>query len=421
MRWTYLAGPALVAAIAVGCSSDSQPLAVPDTAARETVENVGDTSSSTSASSVAPVVTSEAPSSLAFASSRDLGRIYELKTTSSGHESPDSDSDSASISAGTLVQATKARDFSGVLWVKVSSTDDGANLGWVLATDLVETTQVLLSADPDLVGQFRQVRSTLDDDALTVFSEPGSTSATSVTLGEDEIAMHGGNSALTGSGETWIDIVNSASGTRIGWVPGGDVAPLSKSQVRTGSNEDLDRRADAAITYGASLPTGSITGTGCNATQISFRNNDSSRGLTVLFGTSDPIGREIKGEQRWTAPGGTTVYADPGETIVFTLLTRSAKTWYFTALDAEGRATTAGPDADGILTASSVQSFFLRASSCGAAAPPPPTGSGPEEELSDDGAAGESSGQPTEQDPGDEETPPTTLAPSGESPGNSGG
>ena len=181
MNWKRLAAPAVVLLLGAACSGgDAEEGASSSTSAapgRElasaTTTRVDEvTNSSTTDSSNLTI-----PNSLAFASTDDIGRIFEVNATGFtvlAYETTSVAGDSISLDDGELVQATSAREVDEVLWVRGSSvTGDRTSLGWSTAEDLRPTSQSIRDDDPTVVGQFRRVAATVPDDQLGVYSTPG--------------------------------------------------------------------------------------------------------------------------------------------------------------------------------------------------------------------------------------------------------
>jgi hypothetical protein len=387
MNWQQLAGPAVVLLLGAACSGgDAEEGASSSTSAAPGREHASTTTTTqsdevtTSSTPDSPNLT--IPSSLAFASTDDIGRIFEVNATGftvSAYETTSVAGDSISLEDGELVQATSAREVDGVLWVSVASvTGDRTSLGWLTADDLRPTAQSIRDDDPTVVGQFRRVAATLPDDQLGVYSSPGALGPVLGTLSESEIAMHGGGSALAPSGVRWLDVIDLNTRVRIGWVEARPFSTLRSIEATVGGGVDVDRRADRDITYGQDLPTGSVSAVGCNATQISFATG-SAAGNAIVFGTTVPTGRLLRGTDsvyQWSASNGSTVFVDPGDTVTFTLPSESGQTWFFAALDesleAASEMTGAGEpvvDPNGRVVSTESQTFVVPAGSCVYVAP----------------------------------------------------
>lgn len=386
MNWQRLAAPALAVLIAGACSGGEAepPAAAEATTTSTTTEPF--TTESTEAPSTTTTTTSaesdQAPSSLAFASTTDIGRLFELDGANGridAYEGPHMNGEKVELAAGALVQATNARASDGVIWVLVAQTEgERATLGWVDAEFLLSTSRSILEDDPDLEGELRKVATTVRDDALEVRSSPASGSVVA-TLPETSIAMHGGSSALVATGERWVDVIDSSTRARIGWVTASDFATVRRIDAKYADASDVARRASNDLTYGATLRNGSVSAVGCNAAQITFTTASGGDGTAILFGMAIPTGQALNGSPsvfRWSSSGGSTVFARPGETVTFTFPTDGPRNWYFASLDDELQAvsdTTASGtrilDPNGKAIATEFQSFSLDGGSCVYVAP----------------------------------------------------
>ena len=138
-RAAIVAGAALLAA---ACSGD-EPAAAPETtvAVVDSAESPTTAAPNTTAAptTVAPIE-NDAPASLAFASTRDIGRLFEIDGTPQLFDSPGGDI-VAILEDGRIVQAGAARNADGSLFVGIiDPTDPTVALGWVDSNDLRPTT-----------------------------------------------------------------------------------------------------------------------------------------------------------------------------------------------------------------------------------------------------------------------------------------
>ena len=373
MNIKRIATCAALALVASACTGGDEQ-ALPTNEPQAVVTTVAAPTTTTAApTTVAPVTTTTTagpvPSALAFASTKDIGRLFEVAAGSTAYDVPAGDAGTA-LTAGTLVQATSARNRNDVLWVRVRSTSgDFDSLGWVSADSLNPTTQSVEISNNERSGQFRGTSSVLPDDRLDIVSAPGGTAAVG-SFGESEIALHGGTLSLGADGKTWIDVVDTSTRSRIGWVPSSLFLPIRSVQAKNDSGVDVPRRSTTSVTYGASLASG-VTETGCNAVQIRFGSLSSTVGTAIVFGEGVPVGRQRGNKVVWSAPRGSSVYVPAGESVTFTLPSTDAKTWYFAALDADMQAQASrGADgspllnSDGNIEATNAQSFSIAKGSC---------------------------------------------------------
>lgn len=390
MSWQRRLAPlALVVVIAGACSGGGeQPApeqaapvttAVPDTS---TTTKPADSPTTTTTEPL-PSPTNDAPQSLAFSSSSDLGRLFEIDGSVSPASSAGSDTFGQLLSDGEIVQATNLRANDGEIWVRVNNTDlESEELGWVPADSLRPTTQSIERFDPDSANEFRKVSRAVVDDLLGIYANPGGVGSTTGSLIETEVAMHGGNDVLSATGESWVDVVDPSTNQRLGWVLGESFTTLSSIEAKRPDGTDVDRRADPSASYGADISAGEVTAVGCNAQQISFRVLGSSRDSAIVFGTVVPTGTPLRGstsEFRWSSTGGSTVYVEAGETVTFTFPSRGTRVWYFTTLGEDGQAAyeevggVADLNESGRAVASDVQSFQVDEGSCAPSEIPEPT------------------------------------------------
>lgn len=374
MSWQRRLAPlALVVVIASACSGGGEQ---PTTDQAAPVTTVSPDATTTTKPAESPTTSStksisgpinDAPQSLAFSSSSDLGRLFEIDGSVSPAESAGSDTTGPLLSDGTVVQTTNLRANDGEIWARVNTTElDSEVLGWVPADSLRPTTQSIERFDPDRANEFRKVSRAVVDDLLDIYASPGGTGSTTGSLIETEVAMHGGNDVLMASGESWVDVVDPTTNQRLGWVLGESFTTLTSIEAKRPDGTDVDRRADPSASYGGDISAGDVTAVGCNAQQISFRALGSSRGSAIVFGNVVPTGTPLRGstsEFRWSATGGSTVYVDAGETVTFTFPSADSAIWYFTTLGDDGQ-----PEfrrtGDGAV-ATDVQQFVVDRSTCG--------------------------------------------------------
>lgn len=389
MSWQRRLAPlAVVVAVSSACGGGGdQPgadqAAPATTVTQETTTAPPEQPTTSTTSKSVPGSTDDAPESLAFSSSSDLGRLFEIAGSVAPAESAGSDVLGAPLSAGTLVQATNLRARDGAIWVRVNTTDlDSDVLGWVETDSLRPTTQSVERFDPNKASEFRQVSRAVVDDLLDVYSSPDGNSSKIGSLIETEVAMHGGNDVLSATGDRWVDVIDSTSQQRIGWVLASSFTTLTSIEAKGVDAIDVDRRADSATSYGGDISAGNVVAVGCNAQQIEFTATSSSLGSAIVFGNAIPTGSPLGKSTttfRWSATGGSTVYVDPGQAVTFTFPSRGTRTWYFTTLGTDGQASyaTSGGSADlnasGKAVANDVQSFQVDEGSCAASELTEPT------------------------------------------------
>ena len=118
----------------------------------------------TTTTTVAPAETTTtaalAPSTLAFSSSDDVGRLFAVSGDITAVTTAGGDTASSEVSAGTIVQTSSLRSRDDVLWVRIERTDaDGGTLGWAPASSLSPTSEAVLTENPAEARQFRQAAS----------------------------------------------------------------------------------------------------------------------------------------------------------------------------------------------------------------------------------------------------------------------
>ena len=377
-RVAIVAGATLIAA---ACSG-GEPAAAPQTTA-VVVETT--TSTTAAPTTVAPTIapttaapttatpTDGTPESLAFASTADIGRLFEVDGTAQLFDGPGGDV-TGTLEDGRLVRAGAARNSDGSLFVGILDPNDpSAALGWVEALSLRPTNQASFSTDESLRNQLRQAIVTTGQDTVEVVSQPGAGVAVA-TLSNREAALHSGNRALSSDGAIWLEVVDPDTATPIGWVPANNFVEIRANSARNSAFLDTDRSPDSGVSYGASLPVVTVATAGCNAVQIELQNPSTTTGLALVFAAETPFAIVGSSVETWQ---GNQLFVDPGDSTTLTLLNNDATTWHFAALDNDGRAEAArGPSGDLIGTdgtaarATNVQQVSASAGSCVFVPPP---------------------------------------------------
>lgn len=354
-----------VALLATACTGDGDNQATPDDGVGRTIGGASETASTTTTEAVAAetatTTTVLAPSTLAFSSSDDIGRLFSVSQDITASRTAGGLPDASAVAAGTIVQASSQRDSDDALWVRVESTElDGPTLGWVPATLLEPTLESVFYQDNERARELRQVSSSAPDDQLVVLPSPGAGAALRA-LPEDSIAMHGGVTGLSPNGDYWLDIIDPASGERTGWVEARYFSRVSGGEIQDSTLDSVSRSPENDVTYGQAL-NGAITLAGCNAVQVTFTNPSSSAGIGMTLGTSSPIGRERNnGSFDWS---GTSAFSEAGEDVIVTIPLDSAKSWFFAPLDADEEASFTSRNEDGFAIATGVVEIPVPASSC---------------------------------------------------------
>lgn len=371
MKFERIAYTAIAALLATACSGGDEQAAqttVPVVDVATTAAPIVITTTAapieTTAAPTTTTAGAQAPETLAFASTRDLGRLFEIDGQQNLYLTPAGDID-GSAADGTLVQATSARSNDGSLWVRVRATEgEFATLGWVAADTLRPTTRSVEISNNERSGEFRGAARALPNDQLEIVTEPSGSNVVGVFT-EREIGLHGGTLTLGADGSTWVDVIDINTRARTGWVPSSYFVPVSSIQAQNDDGVDVRRRVNNEMTYGAPLSAGS-TNVGCNAVQIRFASSSSTVGTAIVFGEEAPVGRESGSKVVWSATRGSTVYIEPGESVTFTFPTEFARTWHFAALDADFQAETANASfaTQDELVASNVQAFPIERGSC---------------------------------------------------------
>ena len=302
-----------------------------------------------------------APSTLAFSSSADVGRLFSVDRDITASTSAGGEPNASAISAGTIVQASSLRSRNDVLWVRVESTVPGeSTLGWIPSDTLTPTTESIFTEDQDSVRQFRQVAAAVENDALGILAVPGTGSPIGF-LAEGEIAMHGGVSALAPSGDIWLDIIDPDTSERLGWVPARFFRGLSGGAIQDSDGNNASRNPSEGVNYGQAL-TGGVTAAGCNAVQVTFTNASSGAGLGIVFGTDSPLGRELSsGDHNWS---GTSIFGPAGSDLTITIPSRTTRSWFFAPLNNDGQAAFSVVDENGFAVASDVTEISIPAGTC---------------------------------------------------------
>lgn len=370
-----------------------QTTSVPSTIATATSEVVAETT-------IAPI--EDPPASLAFASSRDLGRLY---TFDSSEGEVFASLEAAGVAEiGPLpfdqtVVALSAKSREGELWVLVGLAEEADSpIGWVQARTLVASTEIIESFLADNSGQFRRVVGVRSSSFLNVRAAASVDSDAVGQLGPNATFMHGGYTAMGGDGEEWVDVVDEVTGERIGWVLERFAALASGLEAQTAEGVDVARRADRDTTYGGAIGSADITALGCNAAKLALIGSDPSLGTGILFGTSADYNSETN---RWALSGGGDVWLGPGDSLVLTLPRDVPNTWYLLAVDATGTAVLQ-PSLDGgvALAPTSVGdliSFDVAEDYCGTPVVAPEFDDGAALDVENSGDESEPGAQPTTQ------------------------
>ena len=340
MKFERIAQVALIGLVAAACSGsgEAEQVAPPSTEAPLVTVTVPEVASTVPEATIATTSTTIAPptpSSLAFASGRDVGRLFQISGTQRTFEAAGGGAQLNLLPAGTLIQATSARNSGDDLWVRVRDASSEENYGWLRAQDLSPTTLFVESADPDASGELRAVRRSADP--TSIVRTPGGSDVVA-TLDSQEIAMHGGGMALASTGQQFLDVIDPLTQTRIGWIEESSFQVIRSNRAQNQDQISLRTGPDRSVTYGAPLRAVSVSLVGCNAAQVRFANPSASLGLAVVLGQEVPYGREVGSAERWTSQSGGTLYVAPGDTATLTLATDQTRTWYFASLDADGRA-----------------------------------------------------------------------------------
>ncbi len=377
MKLQRIAQAAVVALLATACTGGEEQTTPPTSLVVESTTQapqttaVVPTTTTTVATTQAP-----APATLAFASARDIGRLFEVSGTQTVYTTSQGDEAAGQVAAGSLVQATSAKVRDGEFWVRVrEAAAPNTDLGWVSSTKLSPTDRAVLTSDSTKSGELRQTRRSRTP--FSVVQTPGGNDEVA-TLASGEVAMHGGNIALASSGDTYLDVVDPTSRAAIGWIKAQDFGEIRSNIAQNQNHEALSSRPKSTIEYGAPLQVVSTSTIGCNAAQLTFLNPSVSLGLAVVLGQGVPTGTVVRGAERWSAPNGGTLYIAPGDTAVLTLVTDTPTSWFFASLDADLRAE-APRASDGSLVvadgqevpATNAQSIDLAGGTCVYVPPPP--------------------------------------------------
>jgi hypothetical protein len=334
----------LLGFIVAACSGDQVAAPADEAAIPTTNQAVTTTEAPTTTTVAAPTTAATAetvPETLAFASTRDLGRMFVLdpaaEITQRSSE-PGQDADLGELAADAIVQAVGAKSRNGGLWVEIIEATSASELGWIPAESLMATDETVIQTDADEVGQFRRVVRVSADSFLNVRSSPVSGADAVTQLGPNATFMHGGQTATAPDGSTWVDVVDSQTRELIGWVIGDFVASASGIEIQTADGVDAAQRAASDVTYGASIGSAGVTAVGCNSVQITITGDSDTRGLRVIAGPTEPEAFALNSGLRWASTGGRETFIAPGQTVVFTVPSTGSFTWWILPLDSDGQA-----------------------------------------------------------------------------------
>lgn len=329
------------ALLAAACSGD--PVAAPsdEEPTPTTIAAPATTEAPATTTIAAPTTTPTAdtvPETLAFASTRDLGRLYVVDpaadvTTPSSVAA--GEPDLALVPDGTIVQAVEAKSRNSALWVRLV-TADGADVGWLPAASLANMTETVIQTEADAVGAFHRVVRVRSSSFLNIRSSPDTASEAVGQLGPDATFMHGGRTATTPEGTAWIDVINSSDRSPIGWVVAEFTTVADGVEIQTSDGQNAASRPESGVTYGASIASAAVTAVGCNSVQITLVAESGPQGTRLLTGPAEPEAFEVNGSFQWAIDGGRSVYLDAGETAVITVPSTASFTWWILPLDDDG-------------------------------------------------------------------------------------
>ena len=345
------AGVALALLVLAGCSADAPDpeatagITAPDTAPPSTAARSFATPQSTTTDSVSTPSTEQEPASeppeiLAFSSSRDVGRLFEIEAPNGAvvlAEEPEGAATPVALSDGDVVQAIDVRSRSGMLWVRVESVGVAALAdGWVIADSLRETTEIAIVDDSESSGEFLQIVARSGD--VEVRSTAGDAGVVVDRRQPGEVVMHSGAVALTSTGDSMLEIVDPVSRVPVGWVGGSSVRTVRSVVALDESGAQPQRPADPPDANEA--PVLGTVATGCNAVQVTLTAQPGfGGGSHVLYGTGTPTGtRSPDGSMiEWSSGADEgELIIDPGTSVTVTVPSRLPQTWFFLATGRDG-------------------------------------------------------------------------------------
>ncbi|RZV48608.1 MAG: hypothetical protein EX269_01160 [Acidimicrobiales bacterium] len=209
--------------LGTACTGDAEPTAASTTVVTLSTVSLESTAAPTTApttepprsTTTAPIV-DDAPDTMAFVASRDLGRVFEIGQAMISNAAPSADAEAGvALTPGQVVRAARARLRTDGMWVKiVAVAPDSDSLGWVLDSALTPTTRTVQLSNT--VRQGTKLETAAEPaEWLTIHASPAGD--TVGTLGVGEQLVDTGGWALLEDDDVWIEVA-STSGQVKGWV-----------------------------------------------------------------------------------------------------------------------------------------------------------------------------------------------------------
>jgi hypothetical protein len=217
-----IAGLALTL-LGTGCTGDPEPIAASTTVSSLPGRSLNDTAAPVTAETVAApttttVVVEDAPDSMAFTASRDLGRLFEIKEAAYSYVEPSANAESGvALTTGQTVRAARARLRTEGMWVEITAVAPGSeSLGWVLDNTLTPSDgDVQLSNTVRKGTELETVAAPVE--WLTILDSPAGDAEVG-TLGVGEQLVDTGGWALLENGDVWLEVADASTGQVKGWV-----------------------------------------------------------------------------------------------------------------------------------------------------------------------------------------------------------
>lgn len=292
--------------------------------------------------STAAPTTTTIPRALAFTSSADVGVFFETET-STGLLITSAEAGGAAgeeiIEDGTVVKALDFVELSGYSWVLVGTPLERKPIGWVLAEDLIETEQLILTLDVGARGRYHRVEA--GSDVLVAHTDPTADSDLTGSYSTGEIVLHSGETALIPDGGSWAKILNPSNLSGLGWVNADFLTVTSGVQVHNSDGSPaLNSRGN--WDSGARISTPVQKTATCAYVQLEIGTTGTGNVSShVLYGSTAPTSPD-DGQpefQQWDMGSDSgLVYIRPGSSVLFTLPAHPAHTYYFMALGLENDA-----------------------------------------------------------------------------------
>lgn len=220
-RW-LIAGLTL-SLLGTACTGDPEPTSASTTVVTLPSRTLNDTAApattdTTSAPTTTVAVIEDAPDSMAFTASRDLGRLFEIEGAVYSNVEPSADAElGVALTTGQIVRAARARLRAEGMWVEITAVAPGSeSLGWVLDSTLTPSEGDVQLSDTIRKGIELETAGA-PVEWLTIHDSPAGETELG-TLGVGEQLVDTGGWALLENGDVWLEVADASTGQVKGWV-----------------------------------------------------------------------------------------------------------------------------------------------------------------------------------------------------------